>query len=65
MTVLEKNGVLEIVFDVNGKARRESITGIKPSATDADLFEVAQSIINLLSDTVSDVRRRIVKTYAA
>ncbi|MGB9855734.1 MULTISPECIES: DUF1659 domain-containing protein [Caldisericum] len=65
MTVVEKNGVLEIVFDVNGKTRRESITGIKPTATDADLFEVAQGIINLLSDTVSDVRRRIVKTYAA
>ncbi|MFU2158441.1 DUF1659 domain-containing protein [Caldisericum sp. AR60] len=65
MTVVEKNGVLEIVFDVNGKTRRESITGIKPTATDTDLFEVAQGIINLLSGTVSDVRRRIVKTYAA
>lgn len=65
MTVIEKNGVLEIVFDVNGKTRRESITGIKPTATDSDLFEIAQAISNLLADAVSDVRRRIVRSYAA
>lgn len=65
MTVIESNGVLEIVLDANGKTRRESITGIKPAATDADLFEIAQGIANLLAEPVSDVRRRIVKSYTA
>jgi len=51
-------------LSANGKTRRESITGIKPAATDADLFEIAQGIANLLADPVSDVRRRIVKSYA-
>jgi len=65
MTVIEKNGVLEILVVSNGKTRRETITGIKPSATDADLFEIASAVQNILSEPVSDVRRRIVKTYAA
>lgn len=65
MTVIEKNGVLEILVVSNGKTRRETITGIKPSATDADLFEIASAVQNILSEPVSDVRRRIVRTYAA
>jgi hypothetical protein len=65
MTVVEKNGVLEIVLSANGKTRRESITGVKPTATDADLYEIATSIANLLADTVSDIRRRVTKVYTA
>lgn len=65
MTVIEKNGVLELVLMSNGKTRRESVTGIKPSATDSDLYEIAVGITNLLVDSVSDIRRRITKSYAA
>jgi len=65
MTVVEKNGVLEIVLSANGKTRRESITGVKPTATDAELYEIATSIANLLADTVSDIRRRVTKVYTA
>jgi len=65
MTVVEQNGVLEIVVESNGRSRRESITGIKPTATDTDIYEIATNIANLLSEPVTAIRRRVVKTYAA
>lgn len=65
MTVLEENGILDIIVESNGKKRRESVTGIKPTVTDADLYEIATSIANLLAEPVALIRRRISKSYTA
>ncbi len=66
MTVTEKNGRLEILFDAgNGKTRREGLTGVKPAAADQDIYDVASGIANLISDTLMDIQLRSVKSYSA
>lgn len=65
MTVAEQNGVLEIIVLNNGKKRMESIRGIVPTASDSDLNEIATGIAGLLSDTLSEIRRVITKSYVA
>ena len=66
MTVTEENGRLELRFDAgNGKVRRESVTGVKPSATDQDVYDVATGIANLISDALEGIYLRSVKSYAA
>ena len=66
MTVTEENGRLELRFDVgNGKVRRESLTGVKPSATDQDVYDVATGIANLISDALEGIYLRSTKSYTA
>jgi hypothetical protein len=66
MTVTEENGRLELRFDAgNGKVRRESVTGVKPSATDQDVYDVATGIANLISDALEGIYLRSAKSYAA
>ncbi len=66
MTVVESPGRLEIVFSLlDEKTRRESILNIRPTASDTDLYDIAVAIANLLTDTLSDIRRVSTKVYAA
>ena len=54
MTVTEQNGKLEFVFDNGaGGTRRESITGIKPAATDQDVYECGTALTGLVADARS------------
>jgi len=64
MTVIEKNGTLVLVLNDGTKLRRESITGIKPTASDQDLYDIANAIANLLNDTVQEIRRVSSKSYS-
>ncbi len=65
MTVTEKNGRLELLFDAgNGKTRREGLTGVKPAA-DQDIYDIASGIANLISDPLVDIQLRSVKSYSA
>jgi len=65
MTVVENPGRLEIVFSLPGdKTGRESIMNIRPTATDQDLYDIANAIANLLNDTLFDIRLVSTKTYA-
>ena len=66
MTVTQQNGRLELQFDAgNGHVRRESITGVKPSATDQDIYDIATGIANLITDALSGIYLRSVKSYTA
>ena len=66
MTVLEEPGSLEIIFALpENKKRMESIRNIRPTALDQDLYDIGLTIANLLTDTLSDVRRVSTKVYAA
>jgi hypothetical protein len=66
MTVTEKNGRIEILFDAgNGKTRREGITGVKPGSADQDIYDIASGIANLISDALVDIQLRSVKSYSA
>ncbi len=66
MTVTEGNGRLELQFDAgNGKIRRESVTGVKPASVDQDVYDVATGITALISDTLSGINLRSVKSYTA
>ena len=65
MTVIEKNGNLVLVLSDGTKTRRESVTGIKPTASDQDLYDIATAIADLLNDTVQDIRRVATKSYSA
>jgi hypothetical protein len=65
MTVTERNGTLVLVINDGTKLRRESVTGIKPTATDQDLYDIATAIANLLNDTVQEIRRVATKSYSA
>ena len=65
MTVTENPGILEIVFTLPDKTRRESIRNIRPAALDQDLYDIGLAIANLLNDTLSDIRRVVTKVYAA
>ncbi len=66
MTVTQKNGRLELLFDAgNGKTRRESITGVKPSASDQDIYDIASGIANLISDALQEIRLVSQKSYSA
>ncbi|MGB9695270.1 MAG: DUF1659 domain-containing protein, partial [Caldisericaceae bacterium] len=41
MTVTENPGRLEVIFSVSAtKTRRESITNVKPTASDQDLYDI-------------------------
>jgi len=64
MTVIEKNGTLVLVLNDGTKLRRESITGIKPTASDQDLYDIANAIANLLNDTVQEIRHTSAETYS-
>jgi hypothetical protein len=65
MTVIEKNGNLVLVLNDGTKLRRESVTGIKPTASDQDLYDIATAIANLLNDSVQEIRRVSAKDYSA
>jgi len=66
MTVVENPGNLEIVFTLpDTSTRMESIRNIRPEASDQDLYDIGLAIANLLTDTLSDVRRVVTKVYAA
>jgi hypothetical protein len=65
MTVIEKNGNLVLVLNDGTKTRRESITGIKPTASDQDLYDIANAIADLLNDGVQEIRRVSAKDYSA
>ena len=65
MTVTENPGSLEIVLAVGETTRRESIRNIRPAALDQDLYDIGLAIANLLTDTLSDIRRVSTKVYAA
>ena len=66
MTVVENPGSLEIVFTLpDTSTRMESIRNIRPEASDQDLYDIGLAIANLLTDTLSDIRRVSTKVYAA
>ncbi|MGC8721955.1 MAG: DUF1659 domain-containing protein [Caldisericaceae bacterium] len=66
MTVTENPGRLQVIFTVSATQKRtESITNVKPTATDQDLYDIGSAIANLLNDTLSDIRRSSSKSYAA
>jgi hypothetical protein len=64
MTVIEKNGNLELILTSGSKTRRESVRGIKPTATDQDLYDIASAIANLLNDPLQEIRRVSAKSYS-
>jgi hypothetical protein len=64
MTVIEKNGNLELILNTGSKTRRESVRGIKPTATDQDLYDIASAIANLLNDPLVEIRRVDTKSYS-
>jgi hypothetical protein len=64
MTAIEMNGTLELILTSGSKTRRESIRGIKPTATDQDLYDIATAIANLLNDPLQDIRRVSTKSYS-
>ncbi len=66
MTVTEENGRLEFLFDAgDGKVRRESVTGVKPTVADQDIYDVATGIADLINDTLQSVRLTSRKNYSA
>jgi hypothetical protein len=65
MTVTEKNGNLVLVLNTGTKLRRETVTGIKPTASDQDLYDIANAIADLLNDGVQEIRRVSAKDYSA
>ena len=65
MTVVENPGSLELILAVGATTRRESIRNIRPAALDQDLYDIGLAIANLLTDTLSDIRRVSTKVYAA
>jgi hypothetical protein len=66
MTVIEQNGTLSFTFDNgSGGTRRESIRGIKPSATDQDVYDCGTALTGLVSDALVEIRRTVSKTYSA
>ena len=66
MTVVQNPGRLEIIFALpDDRTRRESIMNIRPTATDADLYDIGVAIANLLNDTLSDIRLVSTKAYVA
>lgn len=66
MTVTEANGRLEIIFSLpNSTAQMESVSNIKPTATDQDLYDIGNATANFIDDTLSDIRRIARKSYSA
>ena len=66
MIVVENPGSLGMIFAMPGdKTRSESIMNIRPTAADQDLYDIGLAIANLLTDTLSDIRRVVTKAYAA
>lgn len=66
MTVVENLGSLEIVLSTGATTtRRESIRNIRPTATDADLYDIAVAIANLINDPLASIRRVVTKEYVA
>jgi len=66
MIVVENPGSLGIVFTLpDTSTRMESIRNIRPAALDQDLYDIGLAIANLLTDTLSDIRRVSTKVYAA
>ena len=66
MTVTEQDGTLAFSFDNgSGGTRRESVRGIKPSATDQDVYDCGVSLTGLVADALVEMRRTVSKTYSA
>jgi len=66
MTVTQSNGRLNIRFVVSGDTtRNEGITGIKPTASDQDCYDIANAIANLIDNTLSSIQRSDYKSYSA
>jgi len=66
MIVVENPGSLRMIFAMPGdKKRTESIMNIRPTALDQELYDIGVAIVNLLTDTLSDMKRVSTKIYAA
>jgi hypothetical protein len=66
MTVTEQNGTLSFTFDNGaGGTRRESVRGIKPGATDQDVYDCGTALTGLVADALVEMRRTASKTYSA
>jgi len=66
MTVVDQVGFVSIYLDAGGgDTVSVRLNNIKPTATDADVYDVAVAVAGLLAYPVDSIRRTLRKDYSA